>query len=141
MNGQPKIPGGGAQHSPKLKMAAAEIKAVLEKYDVAGVVQMFVPGTPGFNEYAMHLSPSWSCIEITDTGKLKINPPLMDPKTDKEAARRIKNTVNMVANMRIYVGQLYNSLMQSDVAVRTKFGMMPKPGTPGMKPSQNGEDK
>lgn len=47
------------QYSPKLKKAAEEIKEILKRYDIAGVVALH---TPGFGEYIMDLSPSYSAV-------------------------------------------------------------------------------
>lgn len=38
-----------------------EIKAVLKKHDVAGVV---VAGTPNGGMFSMHVEPSWSCCKV-----------------------------------------------------------------------------
>lgn len=115
------------QQSPKLKMAADEIKKILERYDIAGVAQLF---TPGFTEYTIHLRPSFSCVEINKKGQLRINPPILDPQNPTPAKKKISDSVNMVANFRIHLGKLFQVFTQADIAVRTQFGMMPKPGDP-----------
>lgn len=55
------------QYSPKLKKAAEEIKEILLKYDIAANVILH---TPGFSEYLLHLTPTYSCawIENGDNG-------------------------------------------------------------------------
>jgi len=45
------------QYSPKLKKAAEEIKQVLAKYDIAASVVLH---TPGFCEYLLHITPTYS---------------------------------------------------------------------------------
>lgn len=57
-------------YSPKLKAAMEEIKAVLKKHDIAGVVALHTPhiiegvrGTDGAGEFLMELTPSYSAVE------------------------------------------------------------------------------
>lgn len=124
-NGLDKLP----PQNPKLKMLGKEIKDLLEKYDVAGVVQLYERGNDespgGFAEYAMLLQPSWSCIEIDALGKMKIHPPIEDPSNPEPAKLKVRTTINMLANLRMYLGRLVMQLGQADVAVRTHFNMMP----------------
>lgn len=121
--------------SPKLQMAKKEILDILTKYDIAGYVQLF---TPGHTEYSIHISPSFSCVRINDVGQLQINAPIEDPQNPAPAKKKVADTVNMVANLRIYVGKMYQTLTQADLAVRSHFGMMPKPGPPAI---GNGKQK
>jgi len=118
---------GQPEHSPKLKMAGMEIKAILEKYDIAGVAHLHLPG---FNEYVIHISPSFSCVEINEQNKLRIHPPLEDPLNPNAHKKKIADTVNMIANMKMHQFKLSQVLSQADIAVRSQFGMMPKPGQP-----------
>jgi len=50
---------------PKLKIAAAEIEAILQKHDIAGIVML---QSPSHLEYIMAIAPSWSCCWIEDYG-------------------------------------------------------------------------
>lgn len=127
---------GDGQHetNPKLEMAAKEIADILKKYDIAGVVQMF---TPGFNKYTMNIAPSFSVVSVNAVGQLKITPPLVDPENPDAAKQRIVSTVQMLANMRMYLGKLVMTITQSEMVVRQQFGMMPKPGGPNNLPIKN----
>lgn len=49
----------------KLEIAMDEMKAVLQKHDLAGVV--FV-ASPTNIEYLYHLDPSWTCLRILPDG-------------------------------------------------------------------------
>ena len=49
------------QYSPKLKKAMEEIKAVLDKHDIAGSIVLH---TPGHGEFLMKINPSYSCAFI-----------------------------------------------------------------------------
>lgn len=51
------------QYSPKLKTAMEEIKAILKKHDIAGIVCLH---TPGFQEYLNKLDPSYSALTLQE---------------------------------------------------------------------------
>lgn len=53
------------QYSPKLKKAAEEIKDILSKYDIAGIVLLH---TPGFGEQVVKLDPTYSACKPTPEG-------------------------------------------------------------------------
>lgn len=46
---------------PKLKAAAAEIQAVLLKYDIAALVTL---ASQAHMEFLFHVNPSWSCASV-----------------------------------------------------------------------------
>lgn len=59
-------------YSPKLKAAMEEIKAILRKHDIAGVVALHTPeiisgvdGASGAGEYLLQLTPTYSAVEWT----------------------------------------------------------------------------
>lgn len=56
-------------YSPKLKKAMQEVRQVLEEHDIAGSVVLH---TPGFSEYLIHISPSYSCAKIERNGVLRV---------------------------------------------------------------------
>ena len=53
------------EHSPHLKKAMVEIKEVLDKYDIAGIVAIHAPG---FSEYLVKIDPSYSCAKPVEGG-------------------------------------------------------------------------
>ena len=110
------------EHSPKLQMAAAEIKEILKRYDIAGVAVLH---TPGFKEVINRLDPDYSCIKVDDYRHLKINKPIKDPLNPELAAKKVADTVNMIAHLQMTTSQLSQVLSQTLVAVRMSFGMMP----------------
>jgi len=61
----------GNRYDPRLREAAAEIEAVLKKYDCMGLVHLT---GKSHGEFLMHLTPSWSCISLEETkdGKMGI---------------------------------------------------------------------
>lgn len=54
---------------PKLKTAMEEIKAILDKHDIAAVVQL---QSQQGGEFLYWLSPSWSCVTLTDEGQCRV---------------------------------------------------------------------
>lgn len=125
MTQQPKT---GGEHlpefSPKLKMLAATIEKLLRDNDVAGAVHLF---EPGFNEMTVHISPSFSCVSLNETNQLKINPPIEDPEKPEIHKKKIADTVNMLANLRLRSGQLSMTFTQAEITVRGHFGIKPTP--------------
>ena len=120
------------QHSEKLRKAADEINKILVDHDIAGVVQLF---EPGFNEYTMHIAPSFSCVSLNDEKQLKINPPIEHPEYPEIRKKKIADTVNMLGNMRLYTGKLSLILTRAEITVRSHFGIKtpkPKPGPPNI---------
>ena len=55
-------------YDPKLKEAAAEIKAICRKHDIAAHVALV---SPSHAEFVMVLDPTWSACQLTDN-RLKI---------------------------------------------------------------------
>ena len=53
------------QFSPKLKVAAEEIKAILKKHDIAAAIVLH---TPGNAEFVLEIEPSYSCAKKLSNG-------------------------------------------------------------------------
>lgn len=84
------------EYSPKLKKAAEEIKKILKENDIAGVVILH---TPGYGEYVLNLSPTYSCVKVSPQGEIRAKAKLQeDFNGDKEAwTETVKNTSNMLS--------------------------------------------
>lgn len=54
------------QYSPKLKKAMAEIKAILERYDIGSVVVLH---DVGFSEYHIKINPTYSVVKFDRFGQ------------------------------------------------------------------------
>lgn len=126
---------GAPQHSPKLKMAAMEIKATLEKYDIAGIAHLH---EPGFNEYVIHISPTFSVVELNAANHLKVNPPVEMPDDPTWSKKKVATTVNMLANLKMHTMKLSMVLQQAEATVRKYFGIELKPGGPHIQLPKNG---
>jgi hypothetical protein len=124
--------------SPKLRMALEEMKAIFEKYDVAGIGILY---EPGFSEYDINIGPSWSVVGINDSHKLQFNPPLEDPKNPNASKAKIAETVNMLANLRLGCTRLMMTLTQAENATRQRFGIKQPQGTPIVTPGKNGHKR
>lgn len=120
------------EFSPKLKMAAKEIEDILVKYDISGIINLF---EPMIAESIIKIDPSWSVVSLNAARHLKINPPIVDLKNQEAAKKKIIDTINMLANLRIRISEIIMALMQAEQAVRTRFGMNQKPQ------KQNGQMK
>ncbi len=79
------------QYSPKLKVAMAEIKAILDKHDIAGIVHLH---TPGHGEYLVKINPSYSCAWVQDGVGYRLR---TDPTDSKEIKHQlVTDTANMI---------------------------------------------
>ncbi len=84
------------QYSPKLKKAAEEIKEILSRYDIAGLITLH---TPGHAEFINEVSPSYSCLTITED-MARVKTKRADFATKQEWEQKINDTVNMVGLFR-----------------------------------------
>lgn len=84
------------QYSPKLKKAAEEIKNILKENDIAGVVILH---TPGYGEYVLNLSPTYSCVKVSPQGEIRARAKLQEDfnGNKKEWEETVKNTSNMLS--------------------------------------------
>lgn len=77
----------------KLKVAAEEIKEILKKHDIAGVVGLH---TPGHGEHILHLSTSYSCAYIYNDNEIRFYSKLKDYNSKEEQMQKQVDTVNML---------------------------------------------
>jgi len=124
------------EQDPKLKMASMEIKAILEKYDVAGFAILHLPG---HLENVIKISPSFSCVGLNEVNQLQIHPPLVDPTDEKPAKKKIADTVNMLFNLKTQAMKFGMILNMAEQTVRKHFNLVPPPGNP--RPGSNGTGK
>lgn len=104
------------QYSPKLKTAMEEIKAVLNKHDIAGFVILH---TPGHSEYLNHCTTSYSCATVTPEG---VRLRLKEAEVGKEKARQIANdTCNMVIHFAKHLAANAMFYMDTEEMLRKKF--------------------
>lgn len=84
------------QYSPKLKKAAEDIKKILKENDIAGVVILH---TPGYGEYVLNLSPTYSCVKVSPQGEIRARAKLQEDfnGNEKEWEETVKNTSNMLS--------------------------------------------
>lgn len=84
------------KYHPKLKIAIEEIKAILQKHDIAGMV---VIHTPGFAEFMLEISPSYSCARMEGPG-IRFRAKKSDFNGDAKARdQKISDTTNMLHNI------------------------------------------
>lgn len=86
------------KYDPKLKEAAAEIRAILRKHDLAAYIAM---ASPTHGEFAMEITPTWSAVkwEDRDNGKLRIR--VKEAELGKEKAHALaESTAHMIFQLR-----------------------------------------
>lgn len=81
------------QYSPKLKKAMQEIKDILSKHDIAGLV---VIHEPGHSEFLNKLDPTWSACRINGD-RIRVKAKLEDFAGNVKARNKaIADTSNML---------------------------------------------
>lgn len=80
---------------PVLKAAMEEIKAVLVKYDIAGVCQL---ESKTHGEWLNHITPSWSCAFFEDEKQtlLRVRALLKDYPSKEARNEAIRLTTSMI---------------------------------------------
>ena len=106
------------QYSPKLKKAAEEIKAILTKYDIAGVVLLH---TPGHSEYLLLLDPSYSCANMNEkTGEVRLKATeALHGK--KKRDQMLEDTTNMIVCLSDVTAMQAMNLIELRKLLETKF--------------------
>jgi hypothetical protein len=90
-----------------LKVAAEEIKEILRKYDIAGIVSLH---NVGFGEYFMHLRTSYSCAYQISDETMVFKSKREDYKTQEEHIKKLSDTANMLEILKYCVGMNYMSI-------------------------------
>lgn len=77
----------------KLKVAAEEIKDILRKHDLAGVVALHAPG---HGEYFTHINTSYSCAYMYNDSEVRFYSKRQDFNTQQQQILKQANTSNML---------------------------------------------
>lgn len=86
-----------APDQQRLKVARAEIEAVLKKHDLAGVVVLH---TPGMAEFFYDITPSYSCVSFNEaTQYLRVKSKLADYPSAEEQRHDQAATANMTIGL------------------------------------------
>ena len=105
------------QYSPKLKKVIAEIKAIIEKNDLAGFVCLVEPGN---SEYLHIINPSFSAA-FFDGKEIRIKTKGL-PLSPKEKSKLLTTTSNMLALLSTTVAQNGLSLCEVSQFIDKKIG-------------------
>lgn len=83
------------KYSPKLKAATEEIKDILKKYDIAGIVFLH---DIGFGEYLVKINPTYSCAYVDEAlGALRVKAKASELLGGaEERNQKLKDTSNML---------------------------------------------
>lgn len=106
------------QYSPRLKSAMAEIKAILEKYDIAGAV---VIHEPGFAEYLLKVDPSYSLLKFEPIGSAFTVTVSTQNRTKSQIEQAISETCNMSRQLAHACSHVCISLMNMDEYMTEKY--------------------
>lgn len=108
------------QYSPKLKKAAAEIKAIIKKYDIAASIVLH---TPGHAEFLLEITPSYSCAKLNHD-HVHFKAKKEDFNDEQKRMQTISDTANMMnclsevvaknAMMLINVSEQFDKIVGSD---------------------------
>jgi len=102
------------QYDPKLKMAIAEIKEILKKYDVGALVCLH--GEKQISEFLNHISPKYSAAYWDEKGRFRVRSKLSDYNGDRSAQEKhLGDTVNMLVHFRNFAGRT-KFLMETVIA-------------------------
>jgi hypothetical protein len=112
------------QYSPKLKKVIAEIKAVIEKNDLAGFVCLVEPGN---SEYLHVINPSFSAA-FFDGREVRIKTKGL-PLSPQEKSKLLSTTSNMLALLSTTVAQNGLSLCEVSQFIDKKIGAEHTDGT------------
>jgi hypothetical protein len=95
-----------------------QIRAILEANNIAGVVVLH---EPGFCEFMTRVSPTYSCLSVSN-GKFKLHADLIGDFGGNKVAmtQRVSDTMNMMdmlvkgaGSIALNMGQSYKSMMAS----------------------------
>jgi hypothetical protein len=108
-------------YSARLKRIAAQIKAILEKENVAGLVVLH---TPGYSEYLLHLTTSYSCVKVIGNGEVRVQSRLLEDYKGNVAMKRKKekDTANMLNLIGTTAANLSLSVLDFSEAVDKATG-------------------
>lgn len=115
----------------QLQVALDEIRSVMEKHDMAGMAVVHCPSTqggPGFCGHVEVLGPTYSCVELEGQQvRLRPLPPPSIVGDDPDLPRKqvIRNTLNMLHNIRTRMQALIMVFAQTETNVRAKFETKP----------------
>ncbi|TXH09630.1 MAG: hypothetical protein E6R03_16430 [Hyphomicrobiaceae bacterium] len=106
------------KHSdPKLKAAAEEIKAVLHKHDIAGMITLQGVGSL---EFVREFSPSWSCARLEELSAGVFTIRVRAKAADIPSAAARKETIERTLGM--FLG--FHHQAQEDTKIMEQLVMM-----------------
>ena len=107
---------------PKLKEAAAEIKAVLEKYDIAGTVML---SSPTHMEFLHKFQCSWNAF-IDNPAGFRFRCKRTDYPTKKAHSEALRVSIGTVQGFADALGQQSKSLQELAIRTGVQFEHMTK---------------
>lgn len=106
------------QYSPKLKRVMQEIKDILSREDIAGIIMIH---EPGFSEYLLKLDPTYSCAKITLEG-IRLKAKKEDHKLNPDQQKKlVEDTFNMIHCFNAISCRVVPPLMDTEDLLKAKF--------------------
>lgn len=96
------------KNETKLKVAAEEIKDILRKHDIAGVISLH---SPGHGEFFLHLTTSYSCAYMPNDEEIRLYSKRADYATEEEHMAKKRDTSNMLRSFTDTTAFLFQGLM------------------------------
>lgn len=107
------------QYSPKLKRVIEQMKKICEKEDIGAIIVLHVPG---FSEYTMMMSPSYSCV-IREPDMIRVRAKIADFNGDKKAwGVKVGDTSNMLNMLGETTGHVALNIMKLAQMLDEKVG-------------------
>lgn len=92
---------------PRLKEAMAEIKAVMQRHDIAGAITLV---SPYASEFLYHIDPSWSVAFFEGSDRLRIRARAEDFASQDQAHFCVESTVHMICTTRDIAAQTFGNM-------------------------------
>jgi hypothetical protein len=91
---------------PKLKECAEELKAIINKYDVAATISLI---SPTHGEFVIHL-PTWSGVQLEPPDGVRIKMKAIETKKQQDTAHLIVSTIQINQMFIENFGSIFNEL-------------------------------
>lgn len=112
---------------PVLDLAAKEIKAVLDKHDLAAVLVLHSP-TSILHMHA--ISPAWSCAWIDEIGEFHMRALPKDFRTEEHRKATIERTITMLFGLSSQTDSVAGTMREIKAMLSEKFDVQ-QPGGEG----------
>lgn len=113
------------QYSPKLKKAMQQIKDILSKHDIAGIVILY---EPQHSEHLIKVDPTWSCAKLDPVkGILRMKAKKEDYSGKVELRNKaINDTTNMIVHFTDQLAMRFSDMSGVQQMIEQAVGIIEK---------------